>query len=390
MIAFTWLFHLVQDRVSWFRMDSEPNNIEKQVISGLTVHVSFDLPFSINLEGGPYEVSRGSWAALVHLEQVKQENPDPRLGVDQSSLDLIRDRYGRLRYSRVVIELPGEAVIKAELYRQAAAGNLEPPEGIVHLNLTAEEIISNYRDAAFEEALAAVNRLIEIYRYVADQFHVTRIPTQEIFNTDIQWLQNGESFGGVWKVEMGHGISLQPTPLPSDVVQSIHDWLGDTRPVPLFGELFQDAKDRLDRGDDRQAVIDARTALEVFLDQVLLAYFTLPGRSLEDVGRIIDVNIAYYNIQNAEEALQRASINRKLGHALNEALGLDIHNGNPKLWSRWLDAKELREEGVHRGRTVEHAQAVDAVNCMGEVISEMRRVLSGISWLHDQPDQVEL
>ena len=73
-------------------------------------------------------------------------------------------------------------------------GNWE--DGTVHLSLTEETILSDYGDVAFNEALSAVNRLIEVYRQVADQFHVTRIPEQEIFNADIQWLQKGESFGG--------------------------------------------------------------------------------------------------------------------------------------------------------------------------------------------------
>ena len=365
-------------------MDEESNGIEKQDIVGLTAQVKFDLPFCLYLDDGTYEVSRGTWTASIQLERVKQVHLDPRLGIAKSSAELKRDRYGRLRYSRVVVELPAQDVIEVELRHKVMIGDLETQDGFVDLSLTQDAIISGYSAVAYDEALAAVNRLIEVYRHVTDQFYVTRIPGEDIFNASVQWYFNGELFGGILQQGFGHGITMEPPPPTPETLQELQSWLDSTKEVPLPWELFYDAKDRLDRGDDRLAVIDARTALEVFLDQILLTYFTLPGHSMEEICKVLDIDANRRKIQDIEEALQRSAIDRKLGHALKEVIGLDIHDGNPELWKKWLGAKELREKGVHRGRMVGHDEAIEAVNCMGEILSKMREALGAAGWLKDE------
>jgi len=352
-------------------------------IADLTAQVTFDLPFYLNLGVGPYEVCRGNWTAVIRHERVKQEHVDQRLGIAQSSGELKRDRYGRLNYSRLFIELPGKDLIEIELRRQVAAGSLESKDGVVQIYLT-QATLSEYVDVAFKEALAAVNRLIEVYRHVTDEFHVTRIPMQEIFTADLHWLHNGEVFQGTWHLGFGQGLTMEPTPMTAETLQALQDRLSTTEEVPLPWELFLDAKDRLDRRDDRQAVIDARTSLEVFLDQLLLANFTTVGLSIGEVGRVLDVNVQRYNIQEVEEALQYSNINRKLGHALKQTIDLDLHDGSPELWKSWLKAKNLREKGVHKGQTVQHDDAVEAVNCMGEIITKMRQSLRNAAWYQDQ------
>jgi hypothetical protein len=184
-------------------MSNETREVELQDIAGLTVKVTFDLPFCLYLEDGLYEVSRGDWAALVQLQRVSQTCLDSRLGIDQATTELVRDRYGRIRFSNVVVELPGKSVLEIELRRQAAAGKLEIQEGFVHVTLTLDSIISNYGDVAFEEALETVNRLIEIYRHVTDQFQIRRIPSEEVFRAGIQWHKNGEAVGGTWHMGFG-------------------------------------------------------------------------------------------------------------------------------------------------------------------------------------------
>ena len=164
-------------------------------------------------------------------------------------------------------------------------------------------------------------------------------------------------------------------------MERLHSWLISTRPIPLAIELFQDAKDRLGRSEYRLAVIDARTALEVFVDEVLLGYFCASGISLEEASRVLGVEPR--NVQTLEDALQRSPINRKIGQALKQALNLDLHNGNPPLWKRWLRAKELRERGAHRGQEVVRTEAIEAVNTMGEIIQSVSRALKSAAWLED-------
>jgi hypothetical protein len=365
-------------------MINDNQNLELMDIDGLTVKVTFELPFCLYLENGVYEVDRGGWAASLQLERVAQTHLDPRLGIAQATTELIRDRYGRLRFSKVVIQLPGKTVIKTGLRRQVAAGKLEARDGVVKATLTIEKLISDYGNVAFEEALNTVNRLIEVYRHVTNQFQIRRIPSEEIFKADIQWYQNDEPLGGTWYMGFGHGMTLEPQGIDAQAMESLRSWLSSTKSVPVAIELFQDARDRLDRAEYRLAIIDARTALEVFVDEVLLGYFSASGTLLEEACQVLDVEPR--KVKTFEDALQRSLINRKVGHALKEALNLDLHDGNLQLWQRWSRAKELRERGAHRGEEVDRAEALEAVNTMGEILDHIRRALRSASWLQDSPE----
>jgi hypothetical protein len=138
-------------------------------------------------------------------------------------------------------------------------------------------------------------------------------------------------------------------------------------------ELFQDAMDRIDRSEYRLAVIDARTALEVMIDTVLLGRLDVSGSTLDEICRLLRVQPE--GVDSVEEALQWSSINRKLGHACKQLLGLDLRAGNSDLWRRWFDAKRLREQGAHRGVPVGRNDAIEAVNVIGEIMEEIRRTL---------------
>ena len=365
-------------------MANDNADVELEDISGLTVQVTFDVPFCLYLEDGAYQVERGGWAASVQLERVAHAHLDRRLGIAETGAELVRDRYGRIRFSNVVVELPGKPVVEIGVRRQAAAGKLDTQEGVAHVTLTVDELISDYGDVAFYEALDAVNRLVEVYRCTTGQYQVHRIPSEEVFKADIQWLQAGELLGGTWRLGFGQGMTLEPRGFGAETMERLHSWLNSTQPIPVTIELLQAARDRLDRSEHRLAVIDARTALEVLVDEVLLGYFSGSGISLEEASRIL--NPQFTGAQTLEDALQHSGINRKLGHALKQALNLDLHNGSPELWQKWRRAKELREAGTHRGEPVDPCEANEAVDTIGEIIDNIRRALRGAPWMRGDPD----
>jgi len=185
-------------------------------------------------------------------------------------------------------------------------------------------------------------------------------------------------------MNFGRGMTLEPTGFDDDTVAALRSWLDSNKPIPVAIELFQDAMDRIDRSEYRLAVIDARTALEVLVDGVLLGYLDASGSALDEACRLLNVRLE--GVDSSEEAVQRSAINRKLGHACSQALGLDLHDGNPALWRRWLSAKDLRERGAHRGARIGRSDASEAVNAMGDIIGEIRRKLGSAAWMHDQAD----
>ena len=356
--------------------DPEPT---KHDVTGLKVKVTFDLPFSLNLPDGIYSVARQGHADSVQIEQIAQDHIDPRLGLAKADTEYIRDRYGRLRFSRLIVELPSKVVISQETRRQVEMGHLEALDDIVQLTINTDELISSYGRAAFMEAVDAGNRLIEVYRHVTGHFHIRRVPADEIYQAEIQWFQSDELLGGTHYVSFGQGMTLQPTGLDEEMLNEFRSWLSTTKGIPVFFDLFRDANDRLDRSEYRMAVIDARTALEVFVDEVLLGYFHSQKTTIECACRILGVQPR--DDETLETALDSGRINRKLGHALKVALGLDLHDGNPDLWQRWLKAKKLREKGAHQGRESGREEAIEAVNTVGEIIDNIRQGLKASDWL---------
>ncbi len=67
-------------------------------------------------------------------------------------------------------------------------------------------------------------------------------------------------------------------------------------------------------------------------------------------------------------------------------MGIDLHNGYPELWTRWLNAKTLREQGAHQGEEIDRAEAIEAVNSMGEIMGIVSEGLRAAPWLHDQAE----
>jgi len=117
-------------------MTNDNADLELEDINELTVQVTFALPFCLYLEDGAYQVERGGRAASVQLERVAHAHLDPRLGVAETTAELVRGRYGRIRFSTVVVELPGKPVLEIVGGRQAAAGKLDIQKGVAHVKVT--------------------------------------------------------------------------------------------------------------------------------------------------------------------------------------------------------------------------------------------------------------
>lgn len=342
--------------------------MEMAPLEELRVEVAFDLPFCLYLPDDAYQVRLGARLAVVHLLRVVQASLDPRLFIERSDLEFANDRFGRLRYSNVKAVMPGEAVLEAESRRRVNAGLLDAPEGRVSLTVTSEGLVTEYGEAAFDLALSMVNRLIEEYRELGDQYHVRRLAPDDILRAQVNWFQGDQPLGGNLQLRYGSGLTLQPQLGPDRVAAIKVHLLGERARHPSV-DLFLDAKDYLDRREYRLAVINARTALEVLVDQVLLTYFITQGVALPDVRQILHIRPAL--IATVEAAVQWAEINRKLGHGLKVALNLDIPDGNPKLWEAWLKAKSVREKGIHRGSDTSRSDAIEAVNTMGRIVDDI-------------------
>lgn len=337
---------------------------EKMNAKSLKVKVSFDLPFCLYIEDDIYNVQMPSYVATVSTKRKKHEHIDPRLGIEEATTELKRDRYGRLRYTSVEVMLAGQVVIEQETKRRVREGEMQAEGPTVELSLDTTELISEYSQAALEEGMAVANYFITVYREVTHAFYIKRFPRDEIYRATISWLSGNEFLGGAEHMSFGKGMTLEPGLLPK-TEQQFRQRLKVYSLPSLYAELAMNARDYLDLGSYRMAVIESRTCTEVLVDQFLLDHFIQKGVTIQDIKKVLRVGKSVV-CDTIEDVLQKAEINEKLKRGLKCVLGKSLAE-NVDLWEKWRKAKRNRERAVHKATEVSEADAKEAIDTLSQI-----------------------
>ena len=151
----------------------------------------------------------------------------------------------------------------------------------------------------------AINRLLDVYRSATKESHIGHIPIQELGPSNTSHgVYDFTDDGGVWELnsfrfDMGSGLTLSRTQEMDG--NSILD-LANERPLPVVDLLVLNARRSLLFEDYRIAVIEAETAFEVGVDQILTRYYlsqttkstegyVVRAHSREDVDRLLDAGL---------------------------------------------------------------------------------------------------
>lgn len=338
--------------------------MEKMDAKNLIVKVSFSLPFCLYIEDDNYEVQMPSYTATVSTKREKQEHIDPRVWIEEATTELVRDRYGRLRYTSVEITMLGQAVIGQETKRRIREGKIQAEGPTIEISVDATDLISEYSDAASEESFAIINHFIKVYRDVTHAFYVRTFPRDEIFRATINWFYGSEFLGGVEQGRFGKGITSEPKRLLPETDQKFRQRLKAFSLPSLYAELAMNARDYLDLGNYRMAVIETRTCVEVIIDQILQAYFTKHETDKEEARKLLEASKK--GVQTIEDVLEKATINKKLTKGLKYALGKGLDE-DADLWEKWLKAKHNREKAVHKAEDVSETDAKDAIDTLSQI-----------------------
>ncbi len=279
----------------------------------------------LRLEGKSYEIGfERSW----------------RLG--NSRVEMKFDRQGRVSYTRVAVRLP-----------YLTTGD------------DSEELIRLTHKA--------VNRLLDVYRVSTKEFHVGPIPAQELGPVNLSHgivdLKGDGSARELlsFRFDMGSGLTLARTQEMDS--ESILD-LAYERPLPVVDLLVLNARRSLLYEDYRIAVIEAETAFEVGVDQVLKRY-CLSQTKMDAAGNVV----AAYSNDDVERLLDAGLTNLIQDH-LPKALGRDFINTDEH--QRWhQDLYLLRNAVIHDGEKIQADQAdralaasEDALVYMGVITPE--------------------
>lgn len=315
--------------------------------------IEFALPVCLYVPDNKYSCQMPSYTAVLQIKRRKHKHIDERLFIESAeSVQLKRDRHGRLIYTELNVTIPARAVFDSNV-------------SVVDSQIFARAD-NNLPRTALKLAIEVANRFIDVYRDVDDgAFYIRQISEGDIYKTTVDWFLDERHLGGDLIVMYGRGMTLEPISLLPEAMEKLETELATYTPMALTKKLFMSTQDYFDLEDYRMVVIEARTCIEVAVDQLLLTVYRDRGEDLERLRKLLEVGKKYAN--SIESILQHAEINLKLTKGLNRAIGISLdsieHN-----WLKWLAAKDSRERAVHRAAEITGAEGNNALQVLKHIL----------------------
>jgi hypothetical protein len=293
------------------------NEVEENLVT-----VDFDLPFPVQISSQPLDLDVRGIRCTLRFEEVCRENLDPRLRISGEDFDLLEDRFGWVRYSKVTVSIPL---------------NQLPP---IPLRIKQDEW-------PIEIAISAVNSFLGHYR---DQLNLPWIrlmnPT-EVWAADVTYSKKGIPPRTV-SFRRLHQIKKPPiVGIADEQEKALRERLRKTQRASPWKLLLLDAEDARSRGDTRLAVILGQTAIEGAVCEVLIHKFRENQTPLDKVCTQLKIKKAKaLSYESAVETAQ--SIDLKLSEGLKLATGSSPQE-DTTLWYEWDVANAMRVACVHHG-----------------------------------------
>jgi hypothetical protein len=237
------------------------------------IAVWFELPFCLYLPHGHYEVRMAQLnegrPALIQLDKKTRPREARFAMLPPGEGEMWRDRRGTFRYSSAIIYMP---------YSDAASPDLEKM-----MDFMPTQTYLSY-------AIEYMNRLLRVYRLVTGDYYIPALAIEDIWH----YFGVGIADAGSQPVQMrympmGVGepeVNLLPDKRP-DEVGEIKEMLRTEAPIPDEEELLMSARDFLDTGSPRLAVVEVETAFEVVVDRFVARYYRELGCSNEKIAKIL-------------------------------------------------------------------------------------------------------
>jgi hypothetical protein len=191
---------------------------------------------------------------------------------------------------------------------------------------------------------AVINRVLDVYRYTTEEFHVDTIPKNELRDYKVRTINEDGTFdnresmvtGGI----TGWLVHVPPEPIPDEALRL----LGDGTELPIPRVLYLNAKREEFYENYRLAVVEAETAFEVLIDQVIAQYYREQSRSSAEIENIL-----------------QAGLRNLIDHHIVRSCG-EAFAGTPEHTAWDNDLYNLRNSVVHSGASVGSSQARQALD----------------------------
>lgn len=215
------------------------------------------MPFCLYLDDGLYELTiEGNPSAILIFRKSRysevQELPFNKggvtLNVDPRNCEIKGDRFGRVAYSMVAVSIP--------------SGDLD---------------LTN-ADPLIDRAIKSVNRLINVYKAVTEEFWLPNISSADLMGVQYRHCdENGKEKPGLMcggpiqvpGLNVGGPLQIISSGLtsikrPSEIHIRIRDMLTKGTTIPTYTSLMLDSQNSIRFGRFHLAVVEAQTAFESF------------------------------------------------------------------------------------------------------------------------------
>lgn len=325
---------------------------ESADISPIRVEIRCSLPFALFTEG-EYQVNLPAGNASISLKRIKQEQFDPRLGIEAGNFDARGDRFGFVSYSKVSIKLDWLAFKRIQRY---VGGRSE--------------------DEVFRRvAQSVINHVIDAYRKVTQEPWVRRITEWELFEMESEITRSD----GVVECSKtmgapGYGITLPIEGLSQESLREFSQALERPVPLPLWDNLWLDCEDAFQRGDYALVVTWGHSAIETLSHTTVLSWLYEQNVSVDKAAELVARNSSHAGKLKKCLSLEEIVENLNDTHKVEIAL-LKVINADPS-WgfdfcSRFERLAALRNEVLHLGAPVTPKEAKDHL----EIIRTIRAQL---------------
>jgi hypothetical protein len=282
--------------------------------------VRMTFPYPLIWDRGELEIRVEDKSFQVVFERRYHEAPDkrPPTGsiISAPHHELPYDRLGRVAYTQVEIYFP--------MYVQD--------------DLTDREELWNW-------VHTIINRLLSVYRYSMEEFYIDTVPKDEL---NIETITTINEHGRLSETRIGFQAASSDRWLTRARTRPIPDEarriLRDGTELPISKVLFLYAKREHLLENYRIAVVEAETAFETLIDQVIAQYYRGQGLSTAEI-----------------ENKLRAGLTNLIAHHIPRCCGAAFESTSEH--AAWqTDLYELRNSVVHDGASVSAEQASQALD----------------------------
>lgn len=324
--------------------------------------VIFELPFCLYIDDGLYELTiDGNPGAIQIFRKPRyskvQDLPFNKAGVilniDPMNCEISGDRFGRVAYSLVVVSMP--------------SGDLELTDAY----------------SLCGRALKYVNRLIDVYKTVTEEFWIPTISSADLISVQYTHCdENGQGKPGVVYdgliqvpgVDVGGPLKVISSGLTSirrtsETHIRIRDMLVKGTTIPAYTSLMLDSQNSIRFGRFHLAVVEAQTAFESF-------FYSFVNHELVRKGKLTPA---------LQKELAKPGFNREISGSVSGKKGVDklgyfslLVTTPPRSFTRgvaeydnWFVKTYLvRNEVIHQGRTnVTQKEAEEAFQAANNAFS---------------------